>query len=614
MSEPRKNHLSIDGGQIKEDENVASYKPIPDSDAEFRNTSKPTLSKSKEKISDEAEEKLLDKEEEAKIVTRVDMADAKYVVGDHRNGDAKIELDANKRQFSGLTKEELLKYADDPFWVRLRWFMFVLFWALWLAMLAGAIAIIIRAPKCAAPVPRAWYEKGPLVDASTLDTYDELESELPALKGANVPGIFSDVTPTYEVLDSEDVVTKFKEFVAKAKEYGVRVIVDLTPNFVSTAHTWFQLSVNRTAPYDTYFTWAKGRDYVETDSGSVPNPPNNWVSTMNTSAWEWNEARKEFYLHQYGSDQPDLNFHNPDVVKEFDKVLRVLMKAGAAGVRLHKVRQMLVNQSLPDELMAIGRGSSPGADHLNYAYWRHKYTADQPALLTLLQQWAELVDSTAAVNPGAGETVFTVAEESGGKWTDELTLRPRAAAAFRLRTGRDLNALVKEMQTPLQRWPAVQLTSDSESADAELAELALLLPAVPVLSVTQLPAATNNTATGEGLSQMVALREDASIEHGQFSVAAVPSRQSSKQLLACARWKPGHTGYVAVYNPWDEEQRANVTLMASVPRALTVYHVSNTVKEYTNYTTNYAVSSDNILVPPKSSVVLSYVPKTVEEQ
>jgi hypothetical protein len=62
---------------------------------EFR--PKQTLSKSKEKISDEAEEKLLDKEAEAKIVTRVDMADAKYVVGDHRNGDAKIELDANKR-------------------------------------------------------------------------------------------------------------------------------------------------------------------------------------------------------------------------------------------------------------------------------------------------------------------------------------------------------------------------------------------------------------------------------------------------------------------------------------------------------------------------------------
>lgn len=34
MSETRKNHLTIDGGQVKEatDEHVASYKPIPESD------------------------------------------------------------------------------------------------------------------------------------------------------------------------------------------------------------------------------------------------------------------------------------------------------------------------------------------------------------------------------------------------------------------------------------------------------------------------------------------------------------------------------------------------------------------------------------------------------
>lgn len=60
------------------------------------------------------------------------------------------------QQFSGLTKEELMKYADDPFWVNLRWFMFVLFWAMWVAMLAGAITIIVRAPKCAPPTPRQW--------------------------------------------------------------------------------------------------------------------------------------------------------------------------------------------------------------------------------------------------------------------------------------------------------------------------------------------------------------------------------------------------------------------------------------------------------------------------
>lgn len=45
------------------------------------------------------------------------------------------------------------------------------------------------------------------------------------------------------------------------------------------------------------------------------------------------QKRGEFYLHQYDADQADLNFHNPAVVQEFDKVLKIWMKAGADGIR-----------------------------------------------------------------------------------------------------------------------------------------------------------------------------------------------------------------------------------------------------------------------------------------
>lgn len=55
-----------------------------------------------------------------------------------------------------MDKEELLKYANDPFWVRLRWFLFITFWVLWAAMLVGAIMIIYAAPKCDPPPPRTW--------------------------------------------------------------------------------------------------------------------------------------------------------------------------------------------------------------------------------------------------------------------------------------------------------------------------------------------------------------------------------------------------------------------------------------------------------------------------
>lgn len=81
------------------------------------------------------------------------------------NGDAKIDIENLKSAFAGMGKEELMKYANDPFWIRMRWFLFILFWLLWFAMLAGAIAIIVLAPKCDPPAPKEWWEESPLYKA-----------------------------------------------------------------------------------------------------------------------------------------------------------------------------------------------------------------------------------------------------------------------------------------------------------------------------------------------------------------------------------------------------------------------------------------------------------------
>ncbi|XP_050354339.1 uncharacterized protein LOC126776096 [Nymphalis io] len=607
MSETRKNHLTIDGGQIKEttDEHVASYKPIPESDTDFR-TSKSSLHKSKEKVSsDGAEEKLLQKEDEAKIVTRVDMAEAKYVVGDHRNGDAKIELDANKKQFSGLTKEELMKYAEDPFWVRLRWFMFVLFWALWLCMLAGAIAIIVRAPKCAAPLPRTWYEKGPLVDMSSVEDYREVESALPLMEKSKVAGIFAFACKdSYEVLDDPTCIDQFKEFVAKAKKFGVKVIVDLTANFVSKSHKWFQLSENRSSEYSDYFVWAKGHEYDPEKPSTQPEPPNKWVSTLNEPAWTWSEKRQEFYLHMYGEDQPDLNFTNVDVVRQFDAVIKTWMQAGADGIRLLHARELHANSSLGDEAPAGGGGAggAGGADHTQRAFWRLRHSADPPALDLLLAHWALLARSD------AGDTVFTIAE-SGARpelfvlQRNTSALRPPAAAPLALL---DARAALPALRARLPRWPALQLTTE-DGADEELAAFAMLLPAAPVLQLEQL--GNNGTSPSEGLLHAVALREDASVQHGEYALAAAPTHNSSLAVLACARWKRGHTGYVSLYNAAGESVRADVSAVRSLPAALAVLRAPPDHE----YVKDLLVESNDVLVPPRSSVILSYVPKTEAE-
>lgn len=81
------------------------------------------------------------------------------------NGEAKIDIENLKSAFAGMGKEELMKYANDPFWIRMRWFLFILFWLLWFAMLAGAIAIIVLAPKCDPPAPKEWWGESPLYKA-----------------------------------------------------------------------------------------------------------------------------------------------------------------------------------------------------------------------------------------------------------------------------------------------------------------------------------------------------------------------------------------------------------------------------------------------------------------
>lgn len=79
---------------------------------------------------------------------------------------------------SGMGKEELMKFANDPFWIKLRWALFIIFWLIWAAMLAGAIAIIVMAPKCSAPEPKKVWEESAIVE---LDVSDSLVKQIPVL-------------------------------------------------------------------------------------------------------------------------------------------------------------------------------------------------------------------------------------------------------------------------------------------------------------------------------------------------------------------------------------------------------------------------------------------------
>ena len=66
-------------------------------------------------------------------------------------------------------------------------------------------------------------------------------------------------------------------------------------------------------------------------------PPNNWTSIFGGSAWEWNDARKQFYYHKFYIQQPDLNWNNPAVQKAMFDTCRFWMKRGVYGFRLDAI-------------------------------------------------------------------------------------------------------------------------------------------------------------------------------------------------------------------------------------------------------------------------------------
>merc|ERR1719323_1785201 len=109
-----------------------------------------------------------------------------------------------------------MKYANDPFWVRLRWILFILFWIIWVAMLVSSIVIIIYAPKCPSPEPKEWWQKNAMVKVD-VKTYSDgklagLQEKLDLFAESGVGTLYKTVDSK---LGSMDV---WKAFVSAPKD------------------------------------------------------------------------------------------------------------------------------------------------------------------------------------------------------------------------------------------------------------------------------------------------------------------------------------------------------------------------------------------------------------
>ncbi|GAB0089227.1 hypothetical protein DMENIID0001_037400 [Sergentomyia squamirostris] len=208
-----------------------------------------------------------------------------------------------------------------------------------------------------------------------------------------------DVSDFKAIHDEFGTMADYEEMITVANGLGIKIMLDFVPNHSSDKHEWFERSVRREAPYTDFYVWHNGR----TDDDGNRIPPNNWVSVFGGPAWTFNEARGQYYLHQFYPGQPDLNYRNNLVLEEMKDVLRFWLDRGAAGFRLDAINHMFEDPDLRDEPLS-GWGE-PG----NYEYLEHHYTKDLLETYDVVREFRILVDNYAEQHSTDAKILMTEA-------------------------------------------------------------------------------------------------------------------------------------------------------------------------------------------------------------
>ncbi|XP_076059262.1 CD98 heavy chain [Oratosquilla oratoria] len=183
-----------------------------------------------------AETEMAPQEDGTKVPLTTDNVEVKFSSNESPNGDAKVDI-GNTVTFNGLTKEELMKFGNDPFWVRLRWFLCILFWAGWLAMLVMAIVIIIQAPQCKPPPTMDWVKEAAIVEHDVNQIESDEKDVVELAKELNmkvyVPGLLNEENFLQDPVEfREDVEALLKA----AMEANIFVVTDFIPLQVGPAN------------------------------------------------------------------------------------------------------------------------------------------------------------------------------------------------------------------------------------------------------------------------------------------------------------------------------------------------------------------------------------------
>ncbi len=221
-----------------------------------------------------------------------------------------------------------------------------------------------------------------------------IQARLPYLQELGISAIW--LNPIYpspmvhigdDIADYTDIhpmfgsMQDFLELVEAIHERRMKVILDFVPHHTSNQHPWFlQSKSRRSNPKRQWYIWS--------DPKPDGSPPNNWVSFLGGSAWEWDKQTRQYYLHQFAKEQPDLNWHHPDVVMNMLNAMRFWLNRGVDGFRVNAIWLLIKDAQLRDD--TPNPDWTPARPILEST--RHDRTANQPEVHHLIKKMRAVLD------------------------------------------------------------------------------------------------------------------------------------------------------------------------------------------------------------------------------
>jgi len=136
-----------------------------------------------------------------------------------------------------------------------------------------------------------------------------------------------DVSDYYGVDPRLGSLGDFAELTRRARETGIRILLDLVVNHTSDEHPWFRSAcADRDSPFRDWYVW------------SEQEPPDRFQGTVfpgeQIETWTFDKRAEAWYFHRFYDFQPDLNWSNPEVRREIAKIMSFWLQLGAAGFRI----------------------------------------------------------------------------------------------------------------------------------------------------------------------------------------------------------------------------------------------------------------------------------------